>query len=315
MAWFLWRRRNQILFEEFLDLKSDMWVAAGKFLLDFVGAAGVFSAGVTARSAVVAIVHSDAAACVADSGAIFLPFGVAVGCPAVASVGCLAGAAVAGSSVGVVVLSDAAAYIVDSGVDFQPAVVAAGCPAVAVAVYIAGAVIGVPLFAAVNPAGAAAAAYFSSPCASSATASSSSFVVVACPAGDVASVLSSAVVSYTGATASFSASDAAGSSLVVVAPCASGVVVPKFSGDDSRQSLFGAAQDNRWVPPVCGSFKLNVDAAFDEACGKFGLGMAVHDSLGCLCFAAAVSCSGHVSVELQKPSPSLNVTNWQSAGV
>ncbi|KAL5763400.1 hypothetical protein ACOSP7_019664 [Xanthoceras sorbifolium] len=169
--------------------------------------------------------------------------------------GLLKGAAVAGSSVGVVVLSDAAAYIVDSGVDFQPAVVVAGCPAVAVAVYIAGAVIGVPLFAAVNPAGAA--AYFSSPCASSATASSSSFVVVACP----------------------------------------------------------AAQDNRWVPPVCGSFKLNVDAAFDEACGKFGLGMAVHDSLGCLCFAAAVSCSGHVSVELQKPSPSLNVTNWQSAGV
>ncbi|KAL5828131.1 hypothetical protein ACOSQ4_019928 [Xanthoceras sorbifolium] len=249
-----------------------MWVAAGKFLLDFVGAAGVFSAGATARSAVVAIAHSDAAACVADSGAIFLPFGVAVGCPAVASVGCLAGAAVAGSSVGVLVLSDAATCVADSGAGFQPGgvavgcpdvasavclagVVVAGCPAVAAAVYIAGAVIGVPLFAAVNPAGAT--AYFSSPCASSATASSSSFVVVACP----------------------------------------------------------AAQDNRWVPPVCGSFKLNVDAAFGEACGKFRLGMVVHDSLGCLCFAAAVSCSGHISVELQKPWPSPNVTNWQLAGI
>ncbi|KAL5761168.1 hypothetical protein ACOSQ2_020006 [Xanthoceras sorbifolium] len=127
MAWFLWRRRNQILFEEFLDLKN------------FVGAAGVFSAGATAGPAVVAIVHSDAATCVADSGAIFLPFGVAVGCPAVASVGCLAGAAVAGSSVGVVVLSDAATCVADSGVGFQPGGVAVGCPDVASAICLAGA--------------------------------------------------------------------------------------------------------------------------------------------------------------------------------
>ncbi|KAL5739221.1 hypothetical protein ACOSQ2_028401 [Xanthoceras sorbifolium] len=64
--------------------------------------------------------------------------------------------------------------------------------------------------------------------------------------------------------------DAAGTSLAVVAPFASGATVPRFSNTGSRQSLLGTTQDNRWVPPICGSFKLNVDAAFDVACGKFG---------------------------------------------
>ncbi|KAH7567868.1 hypothetical protein JRO89_XS07G0170800 [Xanthoceras sorbifolium] len=63
----------------------------------------------------------------------------------------------------------------------------------------------------------------------------------------------------------------------------------------------GAAQDNRWVLSIRGSFNLNVDAAFDVASGKFGLGLVVRDSQGCLCFAAAtVSCFGHVSIEVTK---------------
>ncbi|KAL5807952.1 hypothetical protein ACOSQ3_028643 [Xanthoceras sorbifolium] len=122
-----------------------------------------------------------------------------------------------------------------------------------------------------------------------------------CKNADIAAAGSLAVAALAGSSvAAVVVLDAAGTSLAVVAPFASGAAVPRFSNTGSRQSLLGTTQDNRWVPPICGSFKLNVDAAFDVACGKFGLGLVVCDSHGCLCFAASVICSCHVSVEVAK---------------
>ncbi|KAL5790218.1 hypothetical protein ACOSQ2_005106 [Xanthoceras sorbifolium] len=93
---------GQILFEEFLGLKSDLWGATGTFLLDFADAAGFSSASAAAGSSVAVIVHSDVAASVVDSGAVFQPGIVAPGCPAVAAAVPLG---TVGSSLAVVALS------------------------------------------------------------------------------------------------------------------------------------------------------------------------------------------------------------------